>query len=101
MSNVKNIVEEAIENNAVVIFSKSYCPYCKKAKALFDSLNVKYYSIELDTHELGGEIQNYLLEKTGQRTVPNVFVAKQHIGGSDDLQKANDDGKLQTLLSSI
>lgn len=51
--------------------------------------------------EHGAEIQDYLHEKTGQRTVPNIFVAQQHVGGSDDLQKAKDSGKLQTLLEKI
>lgn len=47
----------------------------------------------------GEAIQAYLLEKTGQRTVPNVFVNKTHIGGSDDLAKAERDGTLQKLLA--
>jgi glutaredoxin 3 len=46
----------------------------------------------------GAEIQAYLLQKTSQRTVPNIFVAQTHIGGSDDLAKANDNGTLQQLL---
>lgn len=47
----------------------------------------------------GEAIQAYLLEKTGQRTVPNIFVNKTHIGGSDDLTKAESDGTLEKLLS--
>ncbi|GAN07258.1 conserved hypothetical protein [Mucor ambiguus] len=99
MSSPQQIVEEAIQNNKVVVFSKSYCPYCKKAKALLSSLDIEFAVIELDLHSQGEAIQAYLLEKTGQRTVPNVFVNKTHVGGSDDLDKAERDGTLQKLLA--
>lgn len=48
----------------------------------------------------GSEIQNYLADKTGQRTVPNIFIKGQHIGGSDDLTKANSSGKVKTLIGA-
>ncbi|KAI8074256.1 thioredoxin-like protein [Gilbertella persicaria] len=98
MSSAQQIVEEAIKNNRVVIFSKSYCPFCKKAKALFDELKVEYTAIELDLHDQGADIQAYLAEKTGQRTVPNIFVNQKHVGGSDDLAKAKENGTLEKLL---
>ncbi|KAE9401450.1 hypothetical protein BT96DRAFT_602235 [Gymnopus androsaceus JB14] len=56
--------------------------------------------IELDETEGGDEIQSYLAEKTGQRTVPNIFVNKQHIGGNDDTQAAYKNGKLAELISA-
>ncbi|EPB84646.1 glutaredoxin 3 [Mucor circinelloides 1006PhL] len=99
MSSAQQIVEEAIENNKVIVFGKSYCPYCKKAKALLSSLDIEFAVIELDLHSQGEAIQAYLLEKTGQRTVPNIFVNKVHVGGSDDLAKAERDGTLQKLLA--
>ncbi|KAG2199386.1 hypothetical protein INT47_001568 [Mucor saturninus] len=100
MSTPKQIVEETIQQNRVVVFAKSYCPYCKKAKALLTSLDIQFASIELDLDPQGADIQDYLLEKTGQRTVPNIFVAQKHLGGSDDLAKANEDGTLQKLLAN-
>ncbi|TPX69224.1 hypothetical protein SpCBS45565_g02552 [Spizellomyces sp. 'palustris'] len=98
MSASKELVENAIKENKVVVFSKSYCPYCKKAKKLLDSLGVKYALFELDERPDGQAIQEYLKEKTGQRTVPNIFINGQHIGGCDDLHAAQDSGKLQKLL---
>ncbi|KND05072.1 glutaredoxin [Spizellomyces punctatus DAOM BR117] len=98
MSASKELVEKAIKENKVVVFSKSYCPYCKKAKNLLDSLGVKYELFELDERPDGQAIQEYLKEKTGQRTVPNIFIKGQHIGGCDDLHAAHDSGKLQKLL---
>ncbi|KAI9482773.1 MAG: putative GRX1-glutaredoxin [Benjaminiella poitrasii] len=94
----QQIVEEAIQNNKVIIFGKSYCPYCKRAKALLTELSIEFEDIELDLHAQGEQIQEYLLQKTGQRTVPNIFVNEQHVGGSDDLFKATSSGKLNKLL---
>jgi glutaredoxin len=47
----------------------------------------------------GAAIQDYLQKKTGQRTVPNVFVAQQHVGGNSDVQAANSNGSLEKLLA--
>jgi glutaredoxin 3 len=69
----------------VVVFSKTYCPYCTATKALFDSLGVKYAVHELDKMgDDGPELQTALLKMTGQRTVPSVFVKGSHIGGNDE-----------------
>ncbi|KAG9011273.1 glutaredoxin [Tulasnella sp. JGI-2019a] len=98
----KDIVESAISDNQIVIFSKSYCPYCKRAKALFSEQypDKKTQIYELDERDDGSEIQGYLLEKTGQRTVPNIFVNQEHVGGSDDLVAAKQSGKLAKLMAA-
>jgi glutaredoxin 3 len=46
----------------------------------------------------GDEIQGYLSQKTGQRTVPNIFIQQKHIGGNSDLQKLKSNGKLKEML---
>jgi len=109
-------IQDEINHHDVVIFSKSYCPYCRAAKSLFrETLGVK----DLQIHELdemmtppddddnddddrtrGRQIQDALLEWTGQRTVPNIFIHGQHLGGNDAAQHAHHDGTLATLLSS-
>ncbi|CAG8525735.1 3919_t:CDS:2, partial [Racocetra fulgida] len=61
---------------------KSYCPYCNRAKQTLDQLGTEYIAWELDNMDDGPAIQNYLSEKTGQRTVPNIFIGKKSIGGS-------------------
>ncbi|KAK4047972.1 Glutaredoxin [Microbotryomycetes sp. JL221] len=96
---VKAAVNEKISGQKVVVFSKSYCPYCKKAKSLFDSLNQEYEAIELDQMEEGSDWQAYLAELTGQRTVPNIFIDGKPIGGSDDLRELHSNGKLKQLLA--
>ncbi|KAK9764466.1 Glutaredoxin [Basidiobolus ranarum] len=98
MSVVRELVKRLIVENPVMIFSKSYCPYCIRTKDLFDDLNTKYKAIELNEHEHGSEIQEELKTLTGQRTVPNVFIHSQHIGGFDAVNSANETGKLQEYL---
>jgi len=93
-------IEETTASNEVVIFSKSSCPYCTQCKALFDDMSQPYTAIELDEREDGEQLQAALLEMTQQRTVPNVFVAGQHIGGNDDTQQAARDGKLAAMLKA-
>ncbi|KAL0271435.1 UNVERIFIED_CONTAM: hypothetical protein PYX00_008532 [Menopon gallinae] len=93
-------VDTMLEQNIVVIFSKTNCPFCLRVKALFTSLNVTAKIYELDEEEDGPMMQEYLFERTKQRTVPNVFVRKNHIGGCDDTMKAFGNGSLQALLST-
>ncbi|OWK63595.1 thioredoxin reductase 3 [Lonchura striata] len=91
-------VQTLIASHRVMIFSKSYCPYCNKVKELFNSLHVEYYALELDVIDDGASIQQVLVELTNQRTVPNVFVNGSHIGGCDATFQAYKDGSLQKLL---
>ncbi|XP_059799895.1 thioredoxin reductase 1, cytoplasmic-like [Hypanus sabinus] len=91
-------IKRLIDSHLVVVFSKSFCPYCKKVKDLFESLDVDIHTVELDLIDEGVEMQNMLHEMTGQKTVPNVFVNKAHLGGCDSTIQANDDGLLKRLL---
>ncbi|KXG45217.1 Glutaredoxin [Penicillium griseofulvum] len=97
MSAAKTRAQSLINDNAVVVFSKSYCPYCDSSKKLLDSLNAKYTTLELDLEEEGAAIQSALAEISSQRTVPNIFINKQHIGGNSDLQGKKD---LKELLKA-
>lgn len=94
------IVKDYIESNNVMVFSKSTCPFCKKVKNLFDSFQIKYLAVELDQMENGADIQATLKEMTGQRTVPNVFINKTHIGGCDDTLQLHKDGKLHEAVAA-
>ncbi|KAE9394440.1 glutaredoxin [Gymnopus androsaceus JB14] len=101
-----NLVDSAISENTVTVFSKSYCPYCNETKTLFSSkfpdvpVKVFEYVILLDYLDNGSEIQSYLAQKTGQRTVPNVFIKSRHIGGNDNIQAAFRSGKLSSFLDA-
>ncbi|KAI1294836.1 Thioredoxin reductase 1, cytoplasmic [Halotydeus destructor] len=93
-----DLVDQGIGNNKVMIFSKTTCPFCKKVKDLFDSLNVSYHIVEIDELDNGPEVQSVLAEKTGRKTVPQVFIKGNFVGGCDDTIAAKDDGKLAELL---
>ncbi|WCJ43531.1 Glutaredoxin family protein [Euphorbia peplus] len=93
-------VQDVINSQRIVIFSKSYCPYCLRAKRIFSELNEKPYVVELDLRDDGGQIQYVLLDLVGRHTVPQVFLNGKHIGGCDDLKAAVQSGKLQKLLAT-
>ncbi|RGP65751.1 glutaredoxin 3 [Fusarium sporotrichioides] len=98
MSQASTKVQQLIDNNSVVVFSKSYCPYCKQTKKTLDDLNTDYELLELDEVSDGSALQDALEKISGQRTVPNVYIKQQHIGGNSDLQSLNSGGKLKNLL---
>lgn len=97
MANVKE-VERIINNNNVVVFSKTWCPYCKAAKAALNESKANYEVVELDNRNDGDDLQDALLEISGQRSVPNIFFAKQHVGGNSDLQELVKNGTLKSRL---
>ena len=81
----------------VTMYYKSYCPYCKRAKALFDDLGQKVEMIDIEGNDT---LRNEMIDKAnGRTTVPQIFVDKTHVGGCDDLLAADANGKLESLLS--
>ncbi|XP_011200585.2 uncharacterized protein LOC105224259 [Bactrocera dorsalis] len=94
-----DMVRDIIANNKVVIFSKSYCPYCTMAKEQFRKLSVAAYVVELDSRNDTEEIQNILGEITGGRTVPRVFINGKFIGGGTDVKKMYEQGTLQKYFT--
>ncbi|TPX61220.1 hypothetical protein PhCBS80983_g01307 [Powellomyces hirtus] len=97
-SDVSKQVEDAIAKHKVLIYSKTYCPYCDKAKALLKSKNVNYEIIELDTVKDGEKMHAHLKELSGQTTVPNIYINGKHIGGCSDLIELDQSGELDKLL---
>ncbi|XP_017297739.1 glutaredoxin-C4-like [Diaphorina citri] len=65
----KQFVQDLIASEKILIFSKSYCPYCKMAKDVFQKLKVTPKTVELDHRDDGDSIQDVLLEITGARSV--------------------------------
>ncbi|KAF5290596.1 hypothetical protein FQR65_LT11548 [Abscondita terminalis] len=92
------MVKELISSDVVVIFSKTYCPYCNLAKDVFKKINQKFTAIELDSRSDAEEIQYILGEMTGAKTVPRVFVKGECLGGGSDVKALYDSGKLKTYF---
>ncbi|KAI1377144.1 putative glutaredoxin [Hypoxylon crocopeplum] len=99
MADAKTKAQSIIDENAVAVFSKSYCPYCAASKKLLDNLGAKYNLVELDEVADGPALQDALQEISGQRTVPNIWIGKKHIGGNSDLQAKS--GQLKGLLAEV
>lgn len=82
----------------VELYTKGYCPYCQRAKALLDKKGVKYTEFSLDkTPSLRDEM---IKRADGGSTVPQIFINKAHVGGCDDLFMLERESKLQALLSA-
>jgi len=79
----------------VIIYTTGYCPYCFRAKQLLDSKQVSYQEIRVDDDHAKRE---EMVNKSGRRTVPQIFIDGQHIGGCDDLYALEDEGKLDNFL---
>ena len=82
----------------VKIYTTGTCPYCIQAKQLLKSRGV----VELDeirVDQVAGERQN-MMDITGRRTVPQIFIGDQHIGGCDDLMALDGKGGLLPLLNA-
>lgn len=79
----------------ITIYTKSYCPYCHRAKALLDSLNFKYDEIDATTQT---EKLEPAIKLSGIRTVPQIFVDGKFIGGCDDIHALHKKGQLLPLL---
>lgn len=81
---------------SVTIYTKVYCPYCVRAKALLDQKGVSFNEIKIDEQP---ELRPEMIERAGGRTtVPQIFINNQHVGGCDDLYALDAQGKLDTLL---
>ncbi len=94
----KEFVEQVVKKHNVVIFSKTYCPFCMKAKRILNTVFPKVKSIELDEVENGSRIQKYLGDLTGASTVPRVFINQQFVGGCDIVTKLYKSGELQNMI---
>ena len=93
-------IDAEIAGNKVMVFSKSSCPFCVQTKNLLQSQGIAFKAIELDHEASGADMQNTLQQKTGQRTVPNIFINGQHIGGNSDIQTLNNSGQLMNRVNA-
>lgn len=93
----EDLVREKNAANPVVVYSKTYCPYCREVKSLLHSLGVTPKVIELDDLP---DVAAGVAAVTGRTTVPQVFVGGVHVGGCDDTVAANASGELARLLAA-
>ena len=82
----------------VKIYTTGTCPYCIQAKQLLKSRGVTVLD-EIRVDQVAGERQK-MMDITGRRTVPQIFIGEQHIGGCDDLVALDGKGGLLPLLNA-
>ena len=81
----------------IVIYSTNTCPFCVRAKMLFNKKKVDFTEINLSQNP---ERREEMIQKShGKRTVPQIFINNRHIGGCDDLYELELDGELDGLLA--
>lgn len=79
----------------VLIYTTGYCPYCSRAKELLQKKNVSFTEFRVDLHP---ELREEMITKSGRKTVPQIFINGQAIGGCDDLHDLEAQGTLNQLL---
>jgi len=80
----------------IIIYSGRFCGYCTAAERLFQSKNAQYELIKVDEDQ---DKFAHMMEITGRRTIPQIFIDEFHVGGFDDLSALNQSGKLDELLN--
>lgn len=80
----------------VTIYTTSICPYCIRAKYLLDSKKVDYTEISVDGN---AGLRREMMIKSGQHTVPQIWVGDTHVGGCDELMTLARSGELDGMLS--
>ncbi|MEM9148316.1 MAG: pyridoxal-phosphate dependent enzyme [Pseudomonadota bacterium] len=101
-------VERAVLDwsHPVVMFGFEWCEFCWSVRRLFERAGVPLHSIDVDSaayreNDRGGEILRALFDFTGKRTVPQVFVGGEMVGGATEVLEAYDAGRLQATLSEL
>ena len=84
--------------NKVTMYSTATCPFCVRAENLLRSKGVT--EIEKIRVDLQPELRLAMMEKTGRRTVPQIYIGTRHIGGFDELANLEHQGQLSPLLNS-
>jgi glutaredoxin 3 len=81
----------------VLMYTTAYCPYCSNAERLLINKGVvEIKKVRIDTEP---ELRIQMMEKTGRRTVPQIYIDDRHIGGFDDLRALDLSGELDALLA--
>ncbi|MGK5024888.1 glutaredoxin 3 [Janthinobacterium sp. RB2R34] len=82
----------------VTVYSTAVCPYCVRAERLLEAKGVTVQKVRVD---LDPAERIKMMERTGRRTVPQIYVGDTHVGGFDDLYALDQAGKLDPLLNGM
>ena len=88
----------------MTMYKKEGCPHCKKARELLEEkygLHVACVDIESNPEKVDDILQQMRTFSGGRNTVPQIFFNAEHLGGNDDVQKLDADGKLQAMVEMV
>jgi len=85
-----------VAEKPVILYTTPFCPYCHAAKRLLDEQEIPYESVDLAGQK---NFREFLYQKTGRRTVPQILVNGTPIGGYTNLLALSQQGKLDDLLA--
>ncbi|MCH8060442.1 MAG: O-acetylserine lyase, partial [Proteobacteria bacterium] len=90
-------------DNPVVIFSTEWCEFCLSVRKMFAEYEIPYRAIELDSVEYqvdnkGGKIRKAIEQRTGAKTIPQIYIGGIHLGGATEMFDACKDGSLAKML---
>ena len=91
-----NNSQSAGKSPDVVMYTTRFCPYCMAARNLLSDKDVNYTEIAVDSNP---ELRAEMTRLSGQRTVPQIWIAGQHVGGYTDLAAIESSGELDRLLA--
>ncbi len=80
----------------VEMYTTKYCPYCVRARHLLDGKGVAYRERAVDGEY---ELRQEMMDRSGQRTVPQIWIGSQHVGGCDELMALERQGQLDQMLA--
>ncbi|MGE4373498.1 MAG: glutaredoxin 3 [Xanthobacter sp.] len=81
----------------IVIYTKSWCPYCHSAKELLRRKGWTFTEVDVT---MDCEAEKKMIDRSGgRRTVPQIFIGETHVGGCDDLYALDQSGKLDALMT--
>jgi glutaredoxin 3 len=91
------VMEGTMMTAPVIMYTTAVCPYCVRAERLLESKGVTVQKVRVD---LDPEQRVLMMQKTGRRTVPQIYIGDTHVGGFDDLYALNQAGGLDPLLNA-
>lgn len=80
----------------VKIYSSDWCPYCIRAKKLLESKGLEYEELKVDGN---AQLRAQMMQESGRRTVPQIWINQHHVGGCDELFALERSNRLDELLS--
>lgn len=81
----------------VQIYTKGYCPFCKRTKSTLSGLGVNFEEFDITNNT---SLEQEMRKRSQRHTVPQIFIGNHHIGGNDDLEMALRNGELKEILQA-